>query len=201
MAFTSATGCTTLFGPQQSLLDAARSADAQVASRFDSAAQPLKKTTLNQRLTDALRAVETQDAAADTQLENPLHDKLYQQYKEWHGTRYRMGGLSKSGVDCSGFVYRTFHDRLGMQLPRNTWYQSREGKDVSRNQLQTGDLVFFRTGRTNHVGIYMEDGNFMHSSTRTGVRISSLMNPYWKRTYWKAKRLDIPGQFHLAQNP
>lgn len=130
--------------------------------------------------------------------EPSLSDLLYQHYREWHGTRYRLGGLSKSGIDCSGFVYLTF-ERLGIPLPRTTHDQVHKGRDVARNQLQTGDLVFFRNGRSNHVGVYLEDGKFMHSSTKTGVRISSLSNTYWQRTYWKARRLELSPQ--LARNP
>lgn len=130
---------------------------------------------------------------------NPLADVFYDHYKEWRGTRYRLGGMSKSGIDCSGFVYVTFLDRLGIELPRSTHYQVQRGKDIARNQLQTGDLVFFRNGKTNHVGIYLENGKFMHSSTKSGVRISSLSNSYWQRTYWKAKRLSLPAEYQLAQ--
>lgn len=133
--------------------------------------------------------------------EKPLADLFYDHYKEWRGTRYRLGGLSKAGIDCSGFVYLTFLDRLGIELPRSTHGQVYKGKEVSRAQLQTGDLVFFRNGRVNHVGIYLEKGKFMHSSSKSGVRISSLGNTYWQRTYWKARRLSLPAEHHLAQNP
>lgn len=131
--------------------------------------------------------------------EKVLSDLFYDHYKEWRGTRYRFGGLSKTGIDCSGFVYLTFLDRLGIQLPRSTHGQVHKGNEVARNQLQTGDLVFFRNGRSNHVGIYLEDDKFMHSSSKSGVRISSLGNSYWQRTYWKARRLNLEPQ--LAQNP
>ena len=131
---------------------------------------------------------------------SPLSDVLYDHYKEWRGTRYRLGGLSKAGIDCSGFVYVTFLDRLGIELPRSTYYQVKQGQSINRNQLQTGDLVFFRNGKTNHVGIYLENGRFMHSSTKSGVRISSLSNSYWQRTYWTARRLNLPADFQLASH-
>lgn len=142
--------------------------------------------------------VSTQTSLPDD-LPVQLKEAFYSQHKEWHGTRYRLGGLSKKGVDCSGFVYLTFQSRLGINLPRDTSLQSREGRDVANKDLQTGDLVFFRTGRYNHVGIYLEDGRFMHASTREGVKISRLGDAYWKRTYWKAKRLDLASSQQLAK--
>jgi len=116
---------------------------------------------------------------------------LMVQYQEWKGTRYRMGGLSKSGVDCSGFALLTFRNQFGIELPRSTYEQNKLGQEIKPDQLQAGDLVFFHTGRNNHVGIYLQDNQFLHASTRAGVKISSLSEPYWKRRYWKAKRLDL----------
>lgn len=204
MAITSATGCATLSEPEYPRLGALQTP--QPHSEILAASKPQKKANLNRPLTDVALPDEPEedliDPATNGQpLGDPLADLLYKHYKEWRGTRYRLGGLSKGGIDCSGFVYLTFLDRLGIELPRSTHFQSEKGREVARNQLQTGDLVFFRTGRYNHVGIYLEDGKFMHSSTKTGVRISSLSNGYWQRTYWKAKRLNLPAEIHLARNP
>lgn len=115
---------------------------------------------------------------------------LYSQYNEWKNVRYRAGGLSKSGVDCSGFVYLTFDSRFDIHLPRSTSGQIQLGREISQWQLTAGDLVFFRTGKVQrHVGIYLEDRKFMHASTERGVIISSLDDRYWSRAYWTAKRL------------
>lgn len=112
---------------------------------------------------------------------------LYQQHKAWHGTPYRIGGVSRSGIDCSGFVQVTFRDLFGMDLPRTTDQQLRVGQPINRAQLQPGDLVFFRNGR--HVGIYLEDHKFLHASTTRGVMISSLKNTYWSRNFWQAVKV------------
>ncbi len=115
---------------------------------------------------------------------------LYQQYQDWKGARYRHGGLSKGGVDCSGFVYLTFRSKFGVDLPRTTLYQSQSGMGVSQRELKTGDLVFFRTGSSKrHVGIYLEDRIFLHASTSKGVMLSSMDNVYWASSYWKARRV------------
>jgi cell wall-associated NlpC family hydrolase len=128
-------------------------------------------------------------------------EKLLAQHQEWKGTRYRMGSHSKSGTDCSGFVLITFREKFGIELPRSTGEQNKLGIDVKKNELITGDLVFFRTGRYNHVGIYLEDGQFLHASTRAGVKISKLSDPYWKTRYWKAKRLDLSQQLSNSEIP
>lgn len=119
-----------------------------------------------------------------------VYRKLMSHYRDWKGVRYEMGGLSKRGVDCSGFVFKAYQSRLGMNIPRSTELQSQVGEKVKRSQLKTGDLVFFKTSyKVRHVGIYLEDGDFMHASSSRGVMISNLSNVYWNKKYWKARRL------------
>jgi hypothetical protein len=114
-------------------------------------------------------------------------------HNKWKGTPYRLGGLSKNGIDCSGFVYLAYLNIVGDKLPRTVNSQRILGKEVPRNQLQMGDLVFFKTTRTvRHVGIYMGHDRFLHASTKKGVKISSLNNIYWKPRFWFAKRLNKP---------
>ncbi len=117
---------------------------------------------------------------------------LKDQLRQWSGAPYRYGGLERSGVDCSGFVFRTFRDRFNIQLPRTTREQTSLGSKVSRSELRPGDLVFFKTGSGRdglHVGIYDTDQKFIHASTSRGVIRSSLNNVYWKQVYWQARRL------------
>lgn len=118
--------------------------------------------------------------------------RLYEQYQDWKGTRYQLGGMSKRGIDCSALVLLTYRDHMGIELPRTTQYQVLAGKAIKRAQLRAGDLVFFRTGRRGrHVGIYIEDGQFLHASVSRGVTISHLSDHYWKSRYWRARRLDF----------
>lgn len=115
---------------------------------------------------------------------------LNYQYNGWRGVPYREGGLSKKGIDCSGYVYLTYKQRFGMDIPRSTKSLASYGKSVSRRNLRPGDLVFFKTGwKVRHVGIYMSDGRFMHASTSSGVMISSLDDEYWDDAYWQARRV------------
>ena len=119
-----------------------------------------------------------------------VKNTLYAQYEEWKGTRYQIGGMSRQSVDCSGFMHITFKSRLGIVLPRSTDLQVELGQQVDKDELRPGDLVFFKTGRTlRHVGVYLEDGRFLHASSTLGVAISHLNESYWKSAYWKAKRL------------
>jgi len=120
-----------------------------------------------------------------------VRQQLYAQYREWKGTRYQIGGLSRRGIDCSGFMYVTFKSGLGVILPRSTELQAESGASVNRNELRSGDLVFFNTGiRVRHVGVYLERGHFLHASTSRGVMISELNDAYWKPRYWKARRIE-----------
>ena len=115
---------------------------------------------------------------------------LHAQHRDWAGTPYRFGGMSKAGVDCSGFIWNTFAHRFGLNLPRTTDDLIRVGRFVEKSQLTAGDLVFFQTGYSKlHVGIYVDAGRFLHASTSRGVMISHLRNPYWSEHFWHARRI------------
>lgn len=115
---------------------------------------------------------------------------LYSQFNDWQGVRYQLGGLSQRGIDCSGLVHLTFKSKLGLHLPRTARMQSRVGKEIRKDNLRAGDLVFFKTGPTSkHVGIYLEKNKFLHASQKKGVTISRLDNVYWKSNYWKSIRI------------
>jgi len=115
---------------------------------------------------------------------------LLDQHAEWKGTPYKLGGLNKKGIDCSGFIFVTFKSTLGLAIPRSTELQAKEGIEVSKDQLRTGDLIFFKTGLfVRHVGVYLGDSTFLHASKSVGVTISSLKNDYWSSHYWVSKRM------------
>ncbi len=122
-----------------------------------------------------------------------ISQALIKHYKQWYGVKYKYGGNTKSGIDCSYFVQNAIFTSFAKKIPRTTLYQSKYGIKISQNQLQTGDLVFFHTNKRNtrHVGIYLDFGDFMHVSTSRGVMISNLSNVYWKKHYWKARRILI----------
>ena len=116
--------------------------------------------------------------------------KLNRHYNHWKKTPYKLGGTSKRGIDCSGFVQVTYRDVFNKVIPRSTALQVKAGHNISRKNLKLGDLVFFRTGRRQrHVGIFIGNNRFMHASTSKGVMLSKLDSPYWTTHYWKAKRI------------
>ncbi|EAY5298657.1 C40 family peptidase [Salmonella enterica] len=117
---------------------------------------------------------------------------LNDQLQSWRGTPYRYGGMSRRGVDCSGFVVVTMRDKFDLQLPRDTREQSKIGTRIDKDELLPGDLVFFKTGSGEsglHVGIYDTNNEFIHASTSRGVMRSSLDNVYWRKSFWQARRI------------
>jgi len=119
---------------------------------------------------------------------------LYDQYNSWRGVRFQDGGLSKDGIDCSGYVYLTYREKFNRTIPRSTELLARSGVEVSARDVQPGDLVFFKTGwKKRHVGIYLKNDSFMHVSSSQGVMISRLRNPYWSDAFWMARRVETGG--------
>ncbi|MFV8834076.1 NlpC/P60 family protein [Aquisalimonas sp.] len=129
------------------------------------------------------------ESGADDAAPTGLAQALHAQHDAWAGTPYRLGGQDRSGIDCSGFVQTTFETVLDQSLPRTTQAQASVGTPVNLGEIETGDLLFFRTGKkTRHVGIYVEKGRFLHASTSQGVTFSRLDAPYWTSAYWMARR-------------
>ena len=125
--------------------------------------------------------------------DSPMAKQLWQVFERYEGTPYRYGGTSASGFDCSGFIATAFDEALGRQLPRTTSQMLSAGDVVARDQLQAGDLVFFRIkGKDQHAGIYMGGDSFIHSSTSVGVTHSSLNGYYWRDRFSHARRFDGP---------
>ncbi|MEN8641177.1 C40 family peptidase [Pseudomonas sichuanensis] len=123
-----------------------------------------------------------------------LADSILERGMALIGTRYRFGGTTEQGFDCSGFIGYLFREEAGMNLPRSTREMINvDAPKVARNKLKPGDLLFFSTngrGRVSHAGIYLGDNQFIHSSSRRsgGVRIDSLGDRYWSKTFIEAKR-------------
>lgn len=107
------------------------------------------------------------------------------------GTRYRFGGTSRSGLDCSAFVQKVFSE-MEVSLPRTAREQFERGESVARGDMQKGDLVFFRTYASfpSHVGIYLGDNKMIHASSKDRrVVISSVDTPYYRARFIGAKRI------------
>ncbi|AUI66380.1 MULTISPECIES: NlpC/P60 family protein [Glaesserella] len=121
------------------------------------------------------------------QTTSDANNKVLSVYRHWAGTRYRLGGTTKAGIDCSAFVKTVMSSAFNLHLPRSTAEQKYSGKSISKSQLRPGDLVFFR--KNNHVGVYIGNGKFVHASSSRGVTTSSLSESYWARTYTQSRRV------------
>ena len=120
---------------------------------------------------------------------------LYNEGAKWLGVPHRTGGLTKRGVDCSGFVSIIYREIYGKELARSAADMLKYNcKKIGRSKLREGDLVFFRTtkGKKNmptHVVIYLKNGRFIHVSSSKGVIVSSLSEPYYERTWLTGGRV------------
>jgi cell wall-associated NlpC family hydrolase len=127
---------------------------------------------------------------ADRSQVNSIEQRILDQYQRWKGTRHRLGGTGSQGIDCSSFVTAVYRDAFNINLPRTTQAQVHQGKSVSLNELQPGDLVFFKPpGYPRHVGIYLNRSKFVHASKSKGVTISKIDEYYWGKYFWTAKRI------------
>jgi len=119
----------------------------------------------------------------------------------FRGTRYVMGGTSRSGFDCSGFVRYILGATNGVALPRTATEQYYHGAPIPNDQLQPGDLVFFKNTYKrgiSHVGIYAGEGKFIHAANaHKGVRMDNLGDSYYQSHYAGARRV-LPAQMRLA---
>lgn len=121
--------------------------------------------------------------------ENPA---LLREVAGWLGTPHRFGGVTRQGVDCSGFVMEVFRVVYQVSLPRTSADMARFGRKISRQQLREGDLVFFNTAggrKVTHVGIYLSNNRFAHASSSLGVIISNLDERFYQRTFSHAGRV------------
>lgn len=110
--------------------------------------------------------------------------RLYREVKSWLGVPYLYGGHSKTGADCSGFVMEVYKAVYGKSLQRNSAKIFQQNcREIKRDDLSEGDLVFFctrstNTGTINHVGLYLKENKFAHASSR-GVVVADLNQNYW----------------------
>jgi cell wall-associated NlpC family hydrolase len=127
----------------------------------------------------------------------PAPSTIVQAARSFLGVPYVHGGDSRAGLDCSGLVYRVYHDILGIELPRGVGALYRAGQPAGP-RLHVGDLLFFDTddagGRSTptHVGVYSGGGRFLHAASegaKTGVTVSSLDSPYYSDRFLGARRV------------
>lgn len=122
-----------------------------------------------------------------------IRSEIMDEFEQWKGVRYQLGGTSINGIDCSSLIQEIYHsaftDKQRERLLRTTGQQIKQGVMASRYDLRPGDLVFFQLSAGRHVGIYIGDNQFIHASTSRGVIISTLENDYWSKNFKVARRI------------
>ncbi len=116
---------------------------------------------------------------------------MYLEVYKWIGTPYRYGGETEKGLDCSGFSNKIYENYFGKTLQGGSRDIFKTVQPIDLDFATEGDLLFFtiRKGQISHVGIYLGNGKFVHATTRAGVIISDLGEPYYQRTFFAAGRI------------
>lgn len=116
---------------------------------------------------------------------------LYRFITNWAGVKYKLGGLDKEGIDCSGFALLLQKDIYGQTLPRRSKDQAELIKQKSLSDLKEGDLIFFSFGgqEVDHVGVYLNHNFFVHASTTRGIVVDNLSLPAYQNTIVKTGSL------------
>ena len=120
----------------------------------------------------------------DVEVEALTNTALYSFIDDWYGTHYRMGGTTKKGIDCSAFSGTLLSTIYSFDMPRTAREQYKVCEKINKEDLMAGDLVFFNTrGGVSHVGVYLTNNCFVHSSSTDGVKISSLDESFYSRKF------------------
>ena len=132
---------------------------------------------------------------SDKRKTNRLAEELIDTAAENLGVKYKYAGTTKAGFDCSGLMYSTFK-KFDITLPRSSHEMAEVGTEINPEKAKKGDLIFFINrgqSRINHVGMIVEvngdEIKFIHSSTNSGVIISSLKESYYERTFKQINRI------------
>ena len=113
--------------------------------------------------------------------------KLYSFIDEWYGVPYKYGGKNKSGIDCSNFTSTLYSNIYSKSLNGSSSSIFEQCKTISKNNLEEGDLVFFKIDgdKISHIGVYLQNNKFVHATTKKGVMINDLDQDYYKKYFYK----------------
>lgn len=138
----------------------------------------------------------------EQEVESITNFKLYSFIEGWWATRYQYGGTGRSGIDCSAFTGKLLQDVYGLTVPRIAKDQYEMSEKIATENLTEGDLVFFDTrGGVSHVGLYLGNNYFVHSSVHSGVTISSLADDYYSRKFISGGRVPPSPKGELSGDP
>lgn len=118
--------------------------------------------------------------------------KLVNFLDNWYGVPYKYGGSDHSGIDCSHLVAKALQDVYNKKVTGTAGDMEKLSSHIKESKLQEGDLVFFKieSKQVSHVGVYLANHHFMHASSKKGVMISDLEEPYFKKYYYAGGRIN-----------
>jgi cell wall-associated NlpC family hydrolase len=169
------------------------------------------RTTFNKNADKALEDFATEQCSPiqfkyaqllDREVETLTNTYLFNFIDEWWAVRYRYGGTTMRGVDCSSYTGQLLYTVYAVSMPRTAREQYKATSRVRKDELQEGDLVFFNTrGGVSHVGVYLSDGYFTHSSCSKGVTINNLDEAYYSRKFISGGRVVEQQKYEPTQEP
>ena len=163
-----------------------------------------KERTISVAAADEVRRGAEEATRAPVEVKHEISPRKYSSKADdiintaltFSGVRYKYGGTTRKGMDCSGLLYVSFSEH-DIELPRTSIRMAEEGTKIRVKDVEKGDLLFFKTSRTsrriNHVGMVVDIDNdeikFIHASTSRGVTVSSLRDGFWNNAFVKATRI------------
>ncbi len=160
------------------------------------ASRIITKKTKDQVTENTKTSISFENGRRDEKLIISKADRIIDYAKNFEGVRYKWGGTTTSGMDCSGLVFESFREHE-IILPRISRDMAKQGDKIQLKKVLKGDLLFFKTGNRrntiNHVGLIVDirdnDIKFIHATTGKGVIISGLNESYWLKAFYEARRI------------
>jgi len=165
--------------------------DAQAKNTTQALNSPTKQDTNNTSKTE-VSLYKNYEKKWEINLTGKEDLNLLEEMNAWYGTPYKYGGKTKEGTDCSGMTIGIYKAVYDIDLTRSSYDMWKQSEAVEIEDLKDGDLVFFKINYVSisHVGIYISNGNFIHSSTSKGVIISNLEEDYYKKRFCIGGRIN-----------
>lgn len=165
---------------------------AACGSKREAVSRPPRRPVAEITLDELVGATTSPAPATEAEMSARARSVVEAAHK-WLGTSYKYGGETRRGVDCSALVMNVYREALGLKIPRTTASQRQYAINISRNELQPGDLIFFSSNKNrngiSHVGLFIGNDRFIHASSSRGVVVSRLSEKYFMNHYHSAGRV------------
>ena len=168
--------------------------DSSLTEEMSDDSEELPVETQSIDISSIMQKVQSNKGSKNVPGESSIKEKMLMEIIKFLDTPYLYGGNTKNGIDCSAFTQAIFHNTFSVNLLRSARDQYTQGTIIdNKEELQFGDLIFFNTRRRvkpGHVGIYIGDNLFAHSSSKNGVVVSSLGMDYYTRCFMGGRRME-----------